>query len=89
MCELTPEERQEKLDYLTKIVERDGIDSVRQAILDSEVSSYADSSRSDMLEIIEIVFKDGCKGVMQMTVEELAGEMDIQELQDMFEEMSE
>ena len=86
MCELTPEERQEKLDYLAKIIERDGIDSVRQAILDYELTGYIDMSRSDIFDAIENLLKDGCKAIGQMTIEELADEVDLQELQDMFEE---
>lgn len=90
MCEqipeLTPEERQEKIDYVVQIVKRDCIESVREAILDYEMSGYVDESRSGLLDSIQGMLENGCKSINTMTVEELADELDIQELRDLFEE---
>lgn len=72
-------EHAEKLALINKAVEKDGIDAVREAVLCFWVSSYADMSRTDMLDEIEKTLKEGYKGTANMTAEELAGEISLDE----------
>ena len=89
MIELTPEEqaqdRKEKVAFLTEAIEQHGIDDVRATILSYVMDGYIDMSRTDMVDAIQELVAGGCKGINEMTTEELADELDLQELQIIFE----
>lgn len=78
--------RQEKLDYLTKVISVVGIGVVRARILDYTTDGYVDMCRPGLLDAVEQLLNDGTKGFKNMTAEDLADELDLQELKDLFDE---
>jgi len=68
-----------KVALINEAVERDGIDAIREAVLCFWMSSYIDSGHADILEQIETTLRDGFKGTANMTPEELAHEISLDE----------
>jgi hypothetical protein len=69
----------EKVALLNKAIKKDGIDAVREAVLCFWMGSYEDMGRGDILDEVEKMLKEGYKGTANMTPEELAGEISLDE----------
>jgi len=81
MCDA---EREEKLAFVAKVVKRLGIGEVRDTILDYTMTGYVDMGHGDLLDAVQSLLTNGCKAMDQMTEEDIANELDLQELRELF-----